>query len=449
MSATSILVIGLGGVLLLPVVWRVAARRFDPFEPVFFFVLAWGAMFVIRPAAMLVNGDFTSYGIDISGTLPRAMLLGLIGGVGFLLGYELRAGGTLARRLPAPRRLETRLGVTSAAVMTGLAFLALIALFRSFSDFDVLLGGRNAELGRLLHGSSTYLWNASALVVPAALVLVALALRERSLPVALGAVSVLGLALYRTVPIGSRLALLPLLGGLFVFVYLRRGTRPGLALLLVGLIAALVASWALLFYRDPESRSGLRPALESLVQQPGRPFRPLVRGQDAEMAPLLAGALHAVPRRLGYRYGGATMGDFLTRPIPRQLWSGKPQPPSERIVAAVWPGSARFLNPAFPPVVFFYWDFWIPGVIIGMAVFGIASRLLYEWFMRFRTEPTAQLVFAVGVWFAVIGARNDPVDTIVLASFLLLPLIVVSWLAGPHRRAVPHFVPRTIDVSDQ
>lgn len=35
----------------------------------------------------------------------------------------------------------------------------------------------------------------------------------------------------------------------------------------------------------------------------------------------------------------------------------------------------------------------------------------------------AQLIFAAGLWFVVIGARNDPVDTTIQATFVLLPLV--------------------------
>src|SRR5439155_13439751 len=105
-STTSILVIGLGVVLMAPIAWRIARRRFDPFEPIVLFVLAWGVMFVVRPTAMLVDGDLSYFGLDISATLPRALMLAFTGGVAFLVAYEVHVGRRLARRLPSPRVLE-------------------------------------------------------------------------------------------------------------------------------------------------------------------------------------------------------------------------------------------------------------------------------------------------------------------------------------------------------
>jgi hypothetical protein len=448
-SPSAILVIGLGGVLLLPIVWRIAARRFDPFEPIVLFALAWGAMFVIRPAAMLVDGNFMYFGLDISTTFPRALLLAVVGGVAFIAAYELRAGRALAGRLPAPRSIETRFGLVSAFVMTALAFAALIAFFKGFSDFDVLLGGRSNRLTQILHDSSTYLWYGSTMVIPATLLSLALALRERRPVAALVGAAAVALALFRTVPVGGRIFLLPLLGGGLVYAYLRHGRRPGLRALVAMLVVALIGSYALLVYRYADTRSDFRPAFEGLVDHPAEAFRPILRGRDAEMAPALAGALTAIPKRLHYRYGGAVLGDLVVRPIPRQLWRGKPQPPTEELVASVWPRAYPYLDPSFSPVLFFYWDFWLVGVIVGMAVFGVAARALYEWFLRFEGELAAQLIFAIGVWFVVIGARNDPVDTIVLATFVVLPLIVVSWLAGTRRHAAARSLPRALELSDR
>jgi len=68
MSVSSILITGLGALLLAPIVWRIADRRFDPFEPVVLFCVAWGVMFVVRPTAMLIDGNLTYSGVNISGT---------------------------------------------------------------------------------------------------------------------------------------------------------------------------------------------------------------------------------------------------------------------------------------------------------------------------------------------------------------------------------------------
>lgn len=449
MSASSILIIGLAVVLMAPVAWRIWLRRFDPFEPVVVFCVAWGVMFVVRPTAMLLYGDLTYFKVDISGTLPRALVLASVGAVSFLVAYEVRAGRALARRVPAPYEIEMSRGVISALVMTALAFLALLVFFKGLSRFHLLLGGRSDELGQILHGSSTYLWYGSTLIVPAALLSAALALRERHMVLTLLALAVSALALLRIVPVGNRILLLPLLGGALVYLYVRRGARPRLPVLVVMVVGAVVASWVLLLYRDPYARSGVWPFVKSLSHHPERPFRPILRGRDAEMAPALAGALTVVPKALHYRYGSAVLGDLVIRPIPRQLWKGKPKPPGQEVVQTAWPDAYPYLDPAFTPVLFFYWDFWIVGVAVGMAAFGAAARTLYEWFLRFRHDLTAQLIFSAGIWFTVIGARDDPVDAIIIFAFMVFPLALISYLPKWRSGHVSRFLTRVLDAPER
>jgi hypothetical protein len=428
MTAGWILVAGTSVVLALPVLLRAFQRRLDPFEPIVLFAVAWGIMFVVRPMATMTAEDPRYFGVSLRETLPVALLLAFVGAVAFVCGYELRLARALGPRAPAPRELDTRAAAVAAVAVAALG-LAAFVVFLPTSDpresLRIVVGGRGDPLRSVLVDSSTYVWYGSWLLAPAALVLAGLALRARHRLVWLVAGLVLALALVRTVPLGSRLVLLPLLGGLGVLVYVMRGRRPS-ARTLAGLaIVAIAASYVLVVVRDPEDRSGLGDRAKLVLERPESLFDPVLHGSDAEMVEALAGALTAVPDELGYRYGRATFGDLVTRPVPRELWSGKPLPSREKIVLAVWPSAYPFLNPAFSPLLSFYWDLGLTGVVLGMAALGVAARALYEWFLRHAKSFSAQLIFAATVWFVVIAARNDIVDTVVFALFLVVPVIAI------------------------
>jgi hypothetical protein len=419
-------------VLALPIAWRVAQRRFDPFEPIVLFALAYGAMFVARPAAMLIEGQRIFWGLDVLPTLPRALLIALLGAVAFVVGYEVGGGRKLAARLPAARDVDTRVAAVGALAVAGVGLAALL-VFLPLSDpsesIRILFGGRSDELGDLLEETSTYVWYGSLLLAPAALVLVALALRERTLVLCVAAAIVLALALVRVVPVGGRIVLLPLLGGLLVLVYVMRERRPRMLLLAAIAMVALLGSYFTLHLRDPNDQRTVRTAITDLGERPHAVLDPVLKGADAEMVLALSAALTVIPEPLPHRKGGATIGNLVARPVPRELWPGKPRPPGETVVATVWPELYPALDPAFSPLLVLYWDFSLAGVALGMALFGLAGRMLYEWFLRHRRALGVQLLFAVGVWFVVIGARNDPVDTIVLAAFVLAPIAAIVALA--------------------
>src|SRR5439155_12349941 len=117
--------------------------------------------------------------------------------------------------------------------------------------------------------------------------------------------------------------------------------------------------------------------LRQFEERPYVALTPVIDGEDAEMAPVLAGALRVVPSRLHYRYGGALLGGLVLRPIPRQLWPEKPQPSGRQVVQVTWPELAKsHFSPEFSPLLVFYWAFGLAGVVAGMALFGLACRTL-------------------------------------------------------------------------
>jgi hypothetical protein len=432
------LIAGIVVVLVLPIAFRAVARRFDPFEPLVLFAAAYGVMFALRPATMIVSGEYGFWGVDVRETLPLVLLLALTGAVAFVCAYESRAGVTVGRWLPAPPPLAPRRAAIACLAMALIAVGSLAALVATSDSPDalgVVLRGRSGQLNDLLRENSSYLWYGSTLVAPASVLLVALALRRRSLWLAAAATFVLALAFVRTVPIGSRIVLLPMLGGIFAVVYLVRDRRPGLWALAAVTAVAIFASYVISHARQQEDRAKAPSAVEVLVRSPGTMLDPILHGPDAEMAPALGAALTVVPDELHHRWGGATLGDLVTRPVPRQLWDGKPRPPGEELVAKVWPSLYPNLNPAFSPLLPFYWDLGIAGVLLGMALFGIAARTLYAWFSAHRHNETAQVTFAVATWFAVIGARDNPVDTIMLASFLVLPILAIAAVSADRSAA--------------
>jgi hypothetical protein len=297
----------------------------------------------------------------------------------------------------------------------------------------------------VLQGSTLYLWWASLLVVPAALAAFAVAVATRR-PLAAGLAAALsGCGLIRLVPTGNRTFLLVFLGGMVVFLSAHAGRRPGFGTLAVCVILGLVGSYALLNFRDPETRGGVASSIEGLATSPEELFKPVYRGPDSEMAPALAGALQAVPSRLGYRYGGVVFGDLAHRPIPRALWKSKPHPPATQLVGLVWPVAQTrgHFDPAFTPLLFFYWDFGFAGVIVGMAFYGLLARILYAYYAERRENIVAQVLFAAGTLYLVIGLRFDPVLVIVHWVILFVPLIAIFYAgARSGRRDVAASGPR-------
>jgi hypothetical protein len=432
------ILIGLIGLtLLVPLVGRVVRRRFDPFEPLLLFVLAYGVMFVVRPAAMIVRDDVTHRGplhaTDVSKTFTEMLVIALLGAVAFVGSYSLPFGARLGRATPAPRDAFDPGRVVAFALL-----VALVGML-SFAAFLWYLGGLET-LGPLLRGRSieavadapAYFWSGFFVVVPATLVVLAVAFQLRSKTLLAVGLALATVVLIRAVPLGERILLLPFLGGIFVYSYVRRLARPSFVTVVAVLVVALIGSS---FLRDMRGRDirgeTVSESFVKIVSQPGWTLEPVLTGSEAEMAPALAAALAVIPEKLGYTYGETIFGDLVIRPVPRSLWDGKPLPPRERVISTLWPEEYErlHLNPEFSTLLYFYWDFSFIGVAIGLALYGVAARVLYEYFLRNRTNISVQVFYSLAIWFVVIAARDSPVDTFMRAVFILLPAVLIFGLA--------------------
>ena len=428
------LVCATGAVLAYPLVARGLRRQLDPFEPIALFALAYGAMFVARPASMIVSDHLAYEGprraTDVSSTFSKMLLLALLGAVAFVGAYETPVGRRVASGWRGVGELATRRVVAVALTIGGLGVMSFVAFLVSSSGLSglaLIFRGRTAELSQDVAGTSYYLWYSFFLLVPATLILIAVGLeRRRKVLLVIGFVFG-AIFLLRTVPLGARIAILPLLGGAFVFYYLRRARRPSPVVLVLLALIALVGS---AFLSDLRGRSTRGESVAETIVRSTRPSRivaPLVSGPDTEMAPVLAAALSKIPSTFHYTYGGTIVGDLVSRPIPRALWSDKPEPPRDRLIASLWPVERKKggINPEFSVLLYFFWDFGVPGIVVGMALFGLSARALFEYFQNYRHSTAAQVLYSLALWFIVIGLRNSPVDTFVEFVFVVFP----AWLA--------------------
>jgi O-antigen polysaccharide polymerase Wzy len=436
-SATvqAVLVAAIGIVLLAPVVWRAVHRRLDPFEPIVIFAAAYSVMFVLRPAAMIARDERVFVGtvhtIDVSDTFGAMLFLALVGALAFVIGYEIGVGrGTRARTPRASRPIDDQGAVRLALVVAALAlasFLVFLATAGGLDTIQAIARGDTGELRQDIKANSTYLWLAWYALIPSALVLLAVGLRRRSAAVLALAGLVSILLLLRAAPTGTRIMLLPFFGAIFVFLYLRKSSRPRLAFIVLLLLVALVGSTALRDIRTRETRGEtIAESFKHIVTEPGWVYDPILSGPDTEMAPALAASLSFVPSELSYAYGGTIFGDLVTRPAPRVLWPEKPLPPRERLLSTMLPEDYKdgSLNSEFSVLLYFYWDFGFAGVIVGLLAFGIGCRYLYEQFCANQRALSAQVMYSLSVWLLPIALRDSPTDTLIKVAIIVLP----AWL---------------------
>jgi hypothetical protein len=432
-SLAAMKVFAIAAVLIVPLVNRIRRGVFDPFEPLFLFALAYGTMFVIRPALTLASND-PGYAlpyrtIDLSSTFDEMLVIALVGAIAFVAGYSSSIGASLGRRLTIPRRpINAQLATVLAAGVAAVALLSFAVFVLRAGGWDLILAGRSEALTQSMHLVSKYLLYGQLMLIPSCLVLLALGRRSRL--VRAGGVATLCIAVVLALPIGNRAILLSLAIAIGVYFYISRGKRPGAQFLCVAGVVALATSAVTLDTRIATEReaNGVHSAVSGIVENPERVVEPISKGDDAAMAPLFAAALTVIPEEMHHTYGRALFGDLLVRPIPRQWWSAKPEPPSVRVTDRLFP-TMPWVNPEYSVLLVPYLDFGLAGVIALMVALGVGLRTVYAYFMHNASDVGAQLTFAATLSIVVSVARDSPVDSFTRAALVIGPLWLILRLA--------------------
>ena len=424
-----------------PLVVRGLQRRFDPFEPIAIIAVGLTLLFVVRPLAHVLSGEMTARGLNIEAGFDTALLVALVGIASLYVGYSIRGARSVARWVrEVPGDWRPDLAVVAAATLVAIGLALLIV-------FVVQIGGtgtagsvlftRTAATSAQLEGSSAYLYLAPFMAIPATLVFIEAAARSRRVTLfALAGLSGL-LVVVLTGPRGSRIWLLALVASVAVLPYLRRQRRPRVIAIVAAMVCVfLVGITFLREVRVPEEFRAGTPSdvLVHSVQNPLDSANEFILGPDTEMFSILALEVEVVPSEHPH-LPGVTALSLLSRPVPNQLWPGKPETADARIFTYLFPRVASATRAGSAPSVFggLWLDSGYFGVVIGSFLFGFAARVLYEYFLRLAGNPSVRLLYAASLPVVLMLLRGNPTDTLARAAFLIVPILIIVWFAAPRR----------------
>ncbi len=442
LSIRSLLLSAIVGSLIVPLMIRAIRGRLDLFEPVILANIALGIMFVGRPLHQLITGEIIHLGYNILPTFDEALVVALIGILGFQLGYFLGPSTTAwARRLPVPPPLRPQRAALAGwfyLVLGGLLFGAFLAQQGGVGVLVSLLAGRQQSNNALFLGSTGYLYNGLLMWGASALVFFAVATVARRRVYWLWfLVPALCLVVFYGAR-GTRSMLLPLMLAVPVFWYLWKGRRPSARSVVITALIGIALLGMLREVRTVGENRDFSGTLLAALSSPLNETLNILGGADAEMFDSLANELSVVPERTPFQHG-ATITDVLIRMVPRPLWPNKPLESNDAIVNALW--SEHYAKsraaPAFSVLGPFYADSGLFTVALGMSLIGWVLAVSWRWLCLHRTQPVAQMIYAMGLPFVVLLMRGTIPDTLGRMLFLVVPLVLLMWLIRFRRGAVP------------
>ena len=426
----------------LPIIVRLVQGRFDPFEPITILAVGACVLFLARPVAQLISGQMLYRGYNTEPGFDTAMVIALVGLCSLYVGYSLSWPATWARTLRPLRadwRPESATRFAICTICVGLLlFAGLIVQVGGLGVAKSLLIGRSTEQGQILAEASSYLFFGPFLAVPASLILLEAASRDRRAITLILAGLALFLVLIFTGPRGDRLWLLTLLASVAILPYLRKQRRPPtIKIVAVGLIVFLFGVTFLREFRSTDTRTS--SAASVIVQTAQRPFQgasDFILADDTAMFAILSTVAIEIPDRLKFN-PGVTLSSLGASPIPAEIWPTKPQSADLQVYSYLYPRDAKVTRAGYAPSLIggFYYDFGFVGVFLGSLLVGIAARVLYAYLMANPGNASVRLAYAASLPLFLVLLRSNPTDTLPRAVYLVGPIFLCAWLCADRRPA--------------
>lgn len=146
--------------------------------------------------------------------------------------------------------------------------------------------------------------------------------------------------------------------------------------------------------------------------------------------------INAIPEKINYQYG-ATLTTIFIAWIPREIWPEKPVTNVDNTIGINVFGATTYGSGGVPPGIFaeLYWNFWIPGVVLGCFLLGVFLKIIYQTFVNNIENPNIVLIYVINFMFiglAFVGSSFSSVLIGVLETliptFLILKIITKNTL---------------------
>lgn len=353
------------------------------FSPLRWFALGFLILFVIQPFNHLYY-DQWEFEVYDSESFQWMELACLLSGLSFLLGWVLRREARPANFYEAlASSAEDRERYWPQFML--LIVPTLIGVYGIASWYggtiDTFLSG---DTGGVLNATEAgfYSLTVFAFCATLALGLVGLISVQRHIFTLPGWISVALLLVFAVISIqlGARLRVLFLFMGLVGAIGAQVTRKSFIKVIALGSIVMVFFVYAQARLRYEFAFSSIGQELEERLD-PGEKgfYYSFFMNGDFDAFENGIAVLNAVPLYHDFLYGGSILS-VLYNPIPRIWWPDKPAVASSSILEETQFGrrAAGKFNIAVCLPAELYMNFWWPGVIFGMMLFGYISRVFYD-----------------------------------------------------------------------
>ena len=428
----------LAGLLAMPHILAGLRGRWTPFHPLVIFTAFCFFGYLLRSIHLVWYQDLDLYHVFVDrqaaiDLIARALLVVLLGVSAFYLGYVSPAAAALGARLPLPSSRWSKGRTRALAIFFTAIGAAAYAAYAKAAGGLIFLATNMELRSELSAGMHAYFFGIRFLEIGLLFRYVghlregAPRLRRISLAVHAFVVMVcLGL-------LGSRAWAMEVL---FMMLVVRAMLLRPLRLRALGLV---VAAGLFVFSVYDQYRNLTHKGFEASeahdisIAQATTIYEGAIGGRNFDMMDNLVSVLYYTPSPLPYLLGSSYL-HFFVNYVPRGLWPGKPKGIDSILAEKIYGWGMGGAPPG--TIGELYFNFQLPGVLMGMALFGFFARCVWTYARRERRHPFLALFFGATLVFIGMVTRGSMFQvgstwTMRFAPILLGSLLAVGGSAAP------------------
>jgi hypothetical protein len=136
---------------------------------------------------------------------------------------------------------------------------------------------------------------------------------------------------------------------------------------------------------------------------------------------------------IGFNYGKYFILDLVTGFIPRMMWPDKPLRSVQLLNQLFYSnyimkwGDAGAIIPTFAGEL--YWIAGVPGILIGMFLMGIFSRMIYSYLINNINMATVS-IYAVCFWFLLLGNETFCIHSFTFITTIVPVLCILAYFSN-------------------
>lgn len=385
-----------GLVLLIPFLIAQINKKFDPFEPIYLWIVVYSFLYLTKPLVQIFTGQPFSYGEEF---LNVALLLGILGIIFFYLGYYGGFGRKIVSYIPIIKsEISSKKISITAWTFIVIGFLGFnygyVQPAGGWQTFWSKPHGLAAKLG----SSSAYIWESSELMVIGFILIYEIfvhkilikkiSVKIRDIIVLLIA-SIGGIGIL-TITWGSR-TFYSWIGLAMILIYfLKKATKPKLKTVIIVILALFLILTFIPLYRN--------------YFYIGSEFSNFIK--DINFKRFLSSAVNPGDEFNAYLAEVALVPDS----IPYDNFALYYQVPLYVVPRIVWPDKPTLLNRQWNSFLSksgmeagaaesilgdFYAQRGIFGIIIGTFLSGILWRTIYEYLKKAPQNRSSIIIYAI------------------------------------------------------